>query len=239
MKRFITILFAVFLVNQCFCAVDMTGWTEVDPYNKWSYSNPTPQSGRMDETAGSSTVGPGWVISDFTLPAVSSFSITLEVVGSGDDDFVGFVFGYQDNEHFYLVDWKKGNQGFNWGDPVTVNDDYAEQGIKLKKIDGSWTRDGLWGGTDGADVSTLTGPTAGGWAFNTPYTFDVELNSGHIVVEKDGTLLFDITDSSFQDGKIGLYGFSQDDLLFSGVVAIPEPASLLLLSLGGLLVRKR
>ena len=217
----------------------MTGWTEYDPYSRWSYSNPTTDSGRMDETASSQTVAPGFVISDFVLPSTASFSITLEVSGSGDDDFIGFVFGWQDSDHFYLLDWKRYNQNFNWGDAVAVNDDYAEQGLKVKKIDGSWTRDGLWGGSDGLGVSTIAGQTGTGWAFNTEYTFDVELSPGNITIKKDGDLLFDISDSSFEGGNIGLYGFSQDDLIFSNITYIPEPTTICLLGLSGLFVRAR
>jgi len=238
----------VLVIGILFCtaasqaAEDMRGWTLVN--GNWAYSNPTPESGRMDEIAQSNAVGPGWVVSDFVLPANSSFSMTLSVVELDpfnnfiDDDFIGLAFGYQDNNHFYLLDWKKETQTHNWDDPVNINDDIAEQGIKLKKIDGSWTRDGLWGGTDGIGVSTLAGPVRGGWVFDTDYTFDVELSPGHILVDLDWTPLFNVYDSTFQGGKIAFYGFSQDNLLFSSV--IPEPATAALLGLGSLaLLRKR
>ncbi|MBI2374802.1 MAG: hypothetical protein HYV07_12470, partial [Deltaproteobacteria bacterium] len=32
-------------------------------------------------------------------------------VNAGDNDYVGFVFGYQDAAHFYLMSWKAGTQG--------------------------------------------------------------------------------------------------------------------------------
>ena len=244
-----SMIILVLVIGILFCtaasqaAVDMTGWTLVN--GNWTYTNPTSEIGRLDETTDSGIVGPSWVFSDFVLPATSSFSMTLktEEPGEGgfvDDDIMGLAFCYQDNDHFYLLDWKKGTQPYNWGDPVSINDDIAEEGIKLKKIDGSWTRDGLWGGTDGIGVSTLDGPTGVGWAFDTDYTFDVDLSPGHIVVRLDGSPLFDVFDSSFQGGRITLYGFSQDNLLFSNVTYVPEPATLSLLGLGSLVwLRKR
>jgi len=163
----------------------------------------------------------GWVVSDFVLPPHVKFKLTLSVaLPASDDDFIGFAFGYQDNDHFYLVDWKQNTQTYNWGDPVTINDDTAEYGLKLKKIDGSWSLDGLWGGKDGDGVSELAGPVGDGWLFNTDYNFIVELSPGHIVVTKGGSFLFDVYDNTFQGGRIAIYGFSQDDICFENIVVI-------------------
>ncbi|OHB60130.1 MAG: hypothetical protein A2168_07515 [Planctomycetes bacterium RBG_13_50_24] len=231
------VLVLLVLNNWAFAALDLTEWTLVDPYNRWRYTNPTPESGRMDETTRSSRVGPGWVVSDFQLPDVPevvSFSLTVEVTGGSDDDIIGFGFGYQDNTHFYLVDWKRTAQKFNWGDSVAVNDDTAEQGIKLKKIDGSWTQDGLWGGTDGLGVTTLTGPIGKGWVRNTSYQFEVDLTPDRIVVKLDGSELLNVEDADFRGGAVFLYGFSQDNIVFSNVT--PEPATFIFLSLGALVL---
>jgi hypothetical protein len=164
--------------------------------------------------------------------------MTLTVLSPTDDDFIGLAFCYQDNDNFYLLDWKKEEQSYDWHDSSV--DNIAEQGIKLKKIDGSWTRDGLWGGEDGIGVTPLAGPAIGGWVLDAAYTFDVTLNPGHILVALNGAPLFDVSDSTFQGGAIALYGFSQNNLLFSDVTYIPEPATLSLLGLGALsLLRKR
>lgn len=114
-----------------------------------------------------------------------------------------------------------------------MNDDTAEQGIKLKKIDGSWTRDGLWGGADGQGVSTLAGPVDGDWANNTLYQFEVSLTPERIVVKLDGSELLNVEDASFRGGSIFLYGFSQDNIVFSNVT--PEPATFIFLGLGALM----
>jgi hypothetical protein len=45
-----------------------------------------------------------------------------------DDDFIGFVFGYQDPGHFYIMDWKQStqNEGGSYG--------YANEGFRILKI---------------------------------------------------------------------------------------------------------
>lgn len=196
----------------------LTEWSLVDPYNVWAYTNPTIYEGRLDQIT-SNTGSVGWVVSDFALPPFAKFKLTLSVTSPYiDDDIIGFAFGYQDNNNFYLVDWKQTTQTYNWGDPVLINDDIAEYGLKLKKIHGSWTRDGLWGGKDGIGVSELAGPLGKGWSFGTDYVFEVELSPGHIVVNLDGAPLFDVYDNTFQGGRMALYGFSQDNIHFKEIV---------------------
>ena len=40
---------------------------------------------------------------------------TWRVNTSNDDDFIGFVFGYQNSQHFYLFDWKQADQNDTLG----------------------------------------------------------------------------------------------------------------------------
>jgi len=201
--------------------LDLRSWSLVDPYNRWSKTNPTPTTCRMDETASSSTVGPGWVVSPFALRATASFEVTLQATGNGDDDFVGIAFSYQSSTKHVLLDWKKFGQTFNWGDTVAVNDDNAELGMKLKKIDGSFTRDGLWGGTDGLGVSTFAGPLAPGWADNTAYRFEFSITPGRVVIRRNGVQIFDVSNPAITAGRIAFYSFSQDNVTFSNVHACP------------------
>ncbi len=209
------------LAAPALAQLDLTTWTLVDPYNRWTKNHPTSTSCRFDETATSSTVGPGWVVSPFVLASSANFAVTVQALANGDDDLFGIAFSYQSNARFLLLDWKQGTQSFDWGDPVVVNDDVAEAGLKVKKALGSWTRDGLWGGTDGLGVSTIAGPLAPGWVDNATYRFEFSILPGRVVVRRDGVQVFDVTDPAITTGRIALYAFSQDDVIFSNVTAGP------------------
>jgi hypothetical protein len=208
--------------------LDLTGWSFFDPDDDWTFTNPTPTSVLMIEQKGSSSVHPAWLVSDFTLAQTVTIEFDISVgAGAGDNDFMGFGFSYLDGLHSYLLDWKKNSQGFNWNDDgVVVNDDIAEQGLKIKRINGSYTWDGLWGGSDGAGVTTIAGPAGGAWFHGTVYHFLIELSPGHIVVTRDGQPLFDVLDPTFPGGagSIAVYGFSQNQILCADIRITPPPA---------------
>jgi Thrombospondin C-terminal region len=206
----------------------LSGWTLFDPDNNWVGSHPTPTSARLDEQDASASVHPGWFVSDFNVAATAVIEFDLSVqAGSSDDDLIGLGFSFLDGAHSYLLDWKKNTQAFNWGQPVAVNDDTAEQGLKIKRIDGAYSWDGLWGGSDGQGVSTIAGPAGGGWVAGTVYHFVLSLSPGQIVVTRDGAPLFDVTDASYPGGQgaIALYGFSQDNIILSNVCVTPTPTA--------------
>lgn len=208
--------------------IDLTGWTLFDPDNDWAVSNPVPTAVRLDEQVSSPSVHPGWAISDFTLAATCTIEFDLMVTaGTLDDDFIGFGFSFVSAANSYLLDWKRQTQTFNWGQAVLINDDVAEQGLKIKRIDGGYTWDGLWGGTDGMGVSTIAGPTGGGWAPGTTYHFVIELAPGQIKVTRDGMPIFDVSDPSYLGGtgSIAAYGFSQDNIVLSNVCITPTPTT--------------
>lgn len=206
--------------------LDLTGWTLFDPDDDWTFTNPTSTSVRMIEQKGSSSVHPGWIVSDFTLAATSTIEFDLSVAaGTGDDDLIGFGFSWLDGTNSYLLDWKRNSQTFNWGDDVLINDDVAEQGLKIKRISGGYTWDGLWGGTDGLGVSTIAGPAGGQWVAGTVYHFVIDVSPGHIVVTRDGAPLFDVLDPGFPGGagSIAVYGFSQNNVIVAEVCITPTP----------------
>jgi hypothetical protein len=156
--------------------------------------------------------------------------------GSGnDDDYVGFVFGYQDRGHFYLFDWKRADQTGG-----------AEAGMSLKVVklgafaDGGVLSDaGPDAGPDAGLIQLLEGdlwPTAGsenvqilrqngglirndlGWAYDTNYTFFLEFHPGsfRITVQQeapdagaDGGAPIDLESWSVQDATYvnGKFGF--------------------------------
>ena len=167
--------------------------------------------------------------------------------GAGDDDFMGFVFGYQNSSSFYLFDWKKTAQPFYSAANV--------EGMTIKLYDGSGT-DGLvdlslrefWENTtDFDDMSILATNHSGtaGWGHGISYDFKLVFNvvAGEftIVVKQGATELWNVTvvDSTFTAGQFGFYNFSQQNVKYAGftqeggvIVDTPEPGMLGLLGFG-------
>jgi hypothetical protein len=174
-------------------------------------------------------------------------------VGNYDDDYMGFVFGYQNSSNFYLFDWKQGTQGY-----VSTT---AAEGMTIKKMTGG-TGDGLvdlslsefWENQvnygDMTVLATNHSSTAG-WADNTLYNFhlDFNLNPGeiHIEVKQGATTLWDHTlnDTTFTSGQFGFYNYSQEGVRYAGFeqtggvvvdTVVPAPGAFLLAGLGASLV---
>ncbi|HMJ11364.1 MAG TPA: immunoglobulin-like domain-containing protein [Polyangiaceae bacterium] len=171
----------------------------------------------------------------------------------GDDDFVGFVFGYQDRGHFYLFDWKRATQ------------DAASVGMSLKVVNLGAFADGglpLEGGSDaGPDASTPLiqlstndlWPTAGSvnvqvlkqngvplrnsipWNFNTSYAFFLEFHPGSFRIRvqqnaADGgapTQLasWSVEDSTYRNGKFGFYNYSQGPVTYTSFTRRDTPGA--------------
>ena len=179
----------------------------------------------------------------YYLNNISQTSYTMDgqwrVVSGSDDDFMGFVFGYQNSSNFYLFDWKQGTQSY-----VGTT---AYEGFSIKKIsagsEANLTLADFWsstGHTNSTMLATNYGSTRGYNDF-TAYDFHLEFNPGsfRITVEDAGTQLWDVTvnDGSFTYGQFGFYNFSQEMVEYSGFtqeggVAIPEPASMILFGMG-------
>jgi hypothetical protein len=162
--------------------------------------------------------------------------------GAGDDDYMGFAFGYQNSSNFYLFDWKQGTQGY-------VGRTAAE-GMTIKKFAGA-TGNGLldlsleefWENqVSFGDMTVLATNHANdkGWVENVLYDFhlDFNLNPGeiHIVVKQGATTLWDVTvsDSTFASGQFAFFNNSQAQVRYAGFeqtggVVVPEPATLALL----------
>jgi hypothetical protein len=176
---------------------------------------------------------------------------TWQVTGdAGDDDYMGFAFGYQNSSNFYLFDWKQGTQGY-------VGRTAAE-GMTIKRFTGA-TGDGLadlsleefWENQvsfgDMTVLATNHSSTAG-WVDNRLYTFhlDFDLTPGdiHVVVMDGATTLWDVSvhDTTFAGGEFAFFNNSQQNVRYAGFVqtggvpVVPEPETyaLMLAGLGAL-----
>ncbi len=183
----------------------------------------------------------------------------IKVNTSGDDDFIGFVLGYQPGDNtstsadYLLVDWKGNSQFFNFGGGSTSPGGVAPAGLAASRVTGLpdadefWQHDNLSGTPETSALEELArGTTLGntGWTAGTEYEFSFDFGPNNLDVYVDSSLEMSIN-GSFANGRIGFYNFSQAQVNYSAFeveqgsfpddpVSVPEPAGLALL-FGGLM----
>jgi len=146
---------------------------------------------------------------------------------SADDDYIGFVFGYQDPTHFYLFDWKKSNQA-TYGNGADPEPGAASAGMRVLKVaaTSALTILDLWPTNGNPGRSEVLYSNAIPWANNIDYSFDLVLSSTgfSITIKQGATVLATITiaDTSYATGKFGMYNFSQNACEYSGFIVTPD-----------------
>ncbi|MEM9463082.1 MAG: hypothetical protein AAGF11_53565, partial [Myxococcota bacterium] len=155
-------------------------------------------------------------------------SVQIEVLaGFADDDFVGLVWGAQDESNFYSMTWKRQDQGFSGC--------ISPEGVIVKRVQspsfpGLQEAD-IYCPSDTQNSTFLLGPAetlADGWEFGQSYTVTVDHTPSQsdisIVRDGDGVVLasFSVVDSTFPTGFFGSTTYSQ-----SGVCVGPVQASCL------------
>jgi hypothetical protein len=179
---------------------------------------------------------PTFFYSDFTA---GGKLITADVkAGSSDDDFVGFVIGFDPGEatsasaQYLLVDWKKTDQFHNFAAPSTVAGSTAQRGLAISLVQGAPQADQFWG--HGAGITELFSDTTPYVPAST-YQFSFTVLANTVTVGLNGSTLY-AAQGSFGDGRFGFYNFSQANALYGNVEVspVPEPESYALM-LGGLL----
>lgn len=176
---------------------------------------------------------------------------TLRVSSSGgDDDFIGFVLGFQPgdstnpNADYLLIDWKRGTQSYNFGAPSLSSGGSALRGLAVSRVFGIPDADEFWqhanldGTPDSSGLEELArGITLGnsGWAFNTDYEFIFDFGPENLQVWVDGVMQFDLT-GNFNNGRFGFYNFSQAAVTYSTFLveegnfpSVPVPAAVWLM----------
>lgn len=218
--------------------VDLSGWL-VDGGGNWVLQSQDAPNDSVLQTLNSAPT----MFFNNTNSQGLALSGSIEVQTTSDDDFIGFVLGYDDGDltgsnpttDYILVDWKQGTQS-GW-----------DAGMSISRVTGSIDTCGTCTGTPPWDhngtVSFIErAATLGdvGWADNTEYLFDIIFTSTFIEVKVDDVVQFSLN-GTFEDGSFGFYNFSQQTVLYAGITedvapeptpTIPEPASIGLFGIG-------
>ena len=192
-------------------------------------------SGSGDSVVQSVNGQPTFFYSDFNAQG-SSFTGTINVSG-GDDDYIGFALGFNPGDtvngsaDYLLIDWKQGDQSFNFGAPSDSPGGVAASGLAVSRVTGIPTADEFWqhidhvttnspAGQGLTEIARATNLGNTGWAQNTDYDFTFDFGPGNLQVFVGGVLELDIL-GAFDNGRFGFYNFSQAGVTYSGFTKDP------------------
>lgn len=169
---------------------DLTGWTDVqlagthNGFARWDLFDGNTRARLRGN------FNPKLLISDFEF-ADSTMVGTLRTRGF-DDDWMGFVWGYQDDRHFYRFRWRQN----------------APRLMQVHRVDSS---EPLFNDTGTDDV--LLFETLEGWERNVTYRYVLRFGDGRskITVTRGEEVIESILvlDDQYTGGRFGFYNYSQ------------------------------
>ena len=203
---------------SCITPIDLNTWTQLGDQQAGVWNVSANGSSVQQQINGTPTffVSP----TDFINGTVSG---SFQVNTSADDDYVGFVFGYQTptatsgagiyDYEFLAFEWKQNDQNY------APFGGFAPEGFTLVRIDQTYTNSNdassaLWSrNAPGVTVLASQYGSNLGWNDFQFYNYTLEYSTTRIRIFIDGTLIFDVP-GNFPNGKFGFFNLSQEDVVY-------------------------
>ena len=203
----------------------LSGWREVGwgfNSNGWNWS-----VGQGDTLVEQTINGPGTAYYHDSIYGSYVIEGTWRVSSaSGDDDNMGFIFGYQDRFHFYLFDWKMAAQNSVGHEGPSTPPFHMPEGFVLKVLAAeapdTFVNQDMGTAVDTLNATILHVDTGDGrgWAYNTPYYYTLDFRPGRINISvrdlHSELINFTVLDSTYLNGRFGFFNRSQSHVTYSG-----------------------